>query len=267
MATDAVPPVAAPQLSPDGRWVWDGAQWRPVAVREAAFAAFKRAGEGVPTQGTMAPALRPATPSPLMQAPTWGRGPAAAKPGIPKYAYVGGGAVAAFIVAALLLVGVPALLASARPATKTPVASPSVAPGPQTRSDSAKAAFVVTTLAAPMATLKDAASQVAPLCRPGMTTSCEEALLSAGNAAGAVVPVLQKISVATCIAPQQTRLVSDMNALNAGIQLALKAFKDGKKAEFTSGVRSASTYAPRVQSDYAAVKTASAGCSTDVVGP
>jgi hypothetical protein len=248
--------------------VWDGAQWHPVAVREAAFGAFKKAGEGVPTRDTIAVGMRPATPSPLMQAPSWGGArPATAKKGIPIFAYVGGGAVAALLVVALILGVLPRLMTPAQTGSNTPVAKPSVAPGPSTRSESAKAAFVVSTLAAPMANLKDDMTQVGPPCRAGMTTSCEEALLATSTTLSSVVPVLQKMIVATCVAAPQNRLVSDLNATNAGVQLALKAFKDGKKTEFTSGVKSLTTYAARTQTDYVAIKTASATCNTDVVGP
>jgi len=36
----ASPPPRPPQISPDGKWVWDGKQWLPVARREAVFPAF-----------------------------------------------------------------------------------------------------------------------------------------------------------------------------------------------------------------------------------
>ena len=32
MSVGSSPPQTPPQLSPDGRWVWDGHQWQPVAV-------------------------------------------------------------------------------------------------------------------------------------------------------------------------------------------------------------------------------------------
>jgi hypothetical protein len=266
VSREATPPVATPQLSPDGQWVWDGAQWRPVAVREAAFPAFKKAGESVPTRGNLPPAQRPATPSPLMRTPVWGK--PAGKAGIPTYAYIGGGALAALIVVALLLVAVPALLASAKPTgSSTPASTPTAAPGPAARSESARAAYTVSTLAAPMANLKDATSQVAAICRPGMTTSCEEAVISASSLIDAVTPLLQQLPVAGCVTAQQNRLATDMNTLNTAVLLVRKAFKDGKKAEFSSGIKTTGTYASRVQSDYAAIKTASGGCSTDVVGP
>src|SRR3981081_4178132 len=32
MSIGASPPQTPPQLSPDGRWVWDGQKWQPVPV-------------------------------------------------------------------------------------------------------------------------------------------------------------------------------------------------------------------------------------------
>ncbi|MFI5282310.1 MAG: hypothetical protein ACHQ0J_04185 [Candidatus Dormibacterales bacterium] len=34
------PPTGPPRMSPDGRWVWDGKQWLPIARREAVFPAW-----------------------------------------------------------------------------------------------------------------------------------------------------------------------------------------------------------------------------------
>ena len=39
MSVDASPPIQPPQLSPDGKWVWDGAQWQPVVGVDSGRAA------------------------------------------------------------------------------------------------------------------------------------------------------------------------------------------------------------------------------------
>src|SRR6202035_5637006 len=35
------PPQAGPMLSPDGKWVWDGTQWRPIAHHETLFPSWQ----------------------------------------------------------------------------------------------------------------------------------------------------------------------------------------------------------------------------------
>jgi hypothetical protein len=45
--SDGSPPQRPPQISPDGKWVWDGTEWQPVAGRDsghtAVFPAFSAA--------------------------------------------------------------------------------------------------------------------------------------------------------------------------------------------------------------------------------
>lgn len=267
MTSDASPPIVSPQLSPDGRWVWDGAQWRPVAVREAAFGAFKKAGEAVPTRDSMPVPLRPATPSPLMQAPAWGGAKASARKGIPQYAYIGGGALAALLIVALILGVLPRLLAPAQQANTTPVATPTAAPGPATRSDAAEAAYVLSVLTPHVDDIKNAILIVKGVCRAGMTSSCQDSLNTINNTLPPLAAALQRAVVPSCVAAQEARLLTDLNATIAGVQLALKGFKDNSKAAFKDGMAAATKHGPPMNADYIAIRSAVPTCSTDVVGP
>jgi len=98
-----VPGAAPPQLSPDGHWWWDGAQWQPASDAAKAQVAAQAAPQAevpaqavvpaeqvVPTQAV--PATEPVVPAQAMpfgsvlpaQAPASGRSPGGSLPGGPR---------------------------------------------------------------------------------------------------------------------------------------------------------------------------------------
>jgi len=268
-------------MSPDKKWFWDGAQWRPIPHHEAAFPSWKSLGEGfVPPVAAPAPAppvvtasarhaaaptplYRLAGPAPDVQVPLWRRGPAPT--GFKKYANIAAGAVTIVVLALLVNYFVPPILAT-RQATPTPTAAPSPTPGPVTRSESAKATFVLSTLDGPVLDLKDQFAQIRA-CGLGMTSACQDIFNAVENTATTVSPAVANLSVPPCIAAPEAAVRADLDKITAGAQLGLKGFKDNRKSEFSAGF--SQTYAGllAIQTDYARVKSASATCSSDVTGP
>jgi len=54
------PPAGPPRVSPDGKWIWDGNQWLPVARRQAVFPAWSVAAEqSAPAPEVVKPELAP----------------------------------------------------------------------------------------------------------------------------------------------------------------------------------------------------------------
>jgi hypothetical protein len=284
VSIDAIPPsppAQPPQMSPDKKWFWDGAQWQPIPHHEAAFPSWKSLGEGfVPPLAAPAPAApvvaaptrRAAAPTPLyrlagpapdVEVPLWRRGPAPT--GVKKYANIAAGAVTVVVLALLVNYFVPPIIA-ARQATPTPTAAPSPTPGPVTRSESAKATFVLSTLDGPMLDLKDEFTQI-HACAAGMTSACQDALNATNITATNVSPAVAKLSVPPCIAAPEAAVRSDLDKITAGAQLGLKGFKDNRKSEFSPGYSQVYYALIAIQTDYARVKTGSAACSTQVTGP
>lgn len=277
MSIDSSPPAQPPQMSPDKKWFWDGAAWRPIPVHEAAFPNWKGIGSGftpevaapaavAPVRRAVAPtpAYRMAGPAPDVAAPRWNtQPPVRAK--VRKFGVMAAGV--GVLIAVVALVSVLATMAlTARPAAQ-PQAAASPTPGPATRSDSAWASYVVKSLTSPMADLKDTTSQTRTTCVVGMTSSCADTVQAIGNQVAAILPLLDKATIPLCIAAQETRLHADLTAMNAGAQLAFKGFHDNKKSEFASGLGQVNSLAGQVQNDFVAVSKAAPGCDSQVTGP
>jgi hypothetical protein len=265
-------------MSPDGKWIWDGSQWRPLPVHEAIFPHWKSVGAGVtaadvtPPAASRAgragasegPAYRLAAPAPLIASPVW-RQPSRSGTAN-KFMYVAGGAVACLLVVGIVFGSVTALSRSSQP---TPLAPATSVPttGPTTRSDSARAAYLVKSLEAPMADLKDNLALMGSACRVGLTSSCADSLIAIDNNLGALVPILEKATVPRCIAAQEGPLKSDIAQMSAGAQLAYKGYKDNKKTEFTTGASQIYAVSGRVQSEFTAMKSVAATCDSQITGP
>jgi hypothetical protein len=269
-------------MSPDRKWIWDGAQWRPIAVHEAAFPNWKSlgagftpevAGAGAPlpaappasrNQSFPTPAYRLAGPAPDVAAPHWSRKPAGK--GLKRFTLAAVGVAALVtLVAVVSVFGTLAL--SAKPTPPAPQESATPNAGPETRSDSARAAYVVKALDSPVADLVNNAALMRTACRVGMTSSCEDSLISIQNNLASILPALDGATIPPCIAAQTAPLRADLANVSAGDQLALKAYKDGRKTDFSTGLAQVSAASVRVPSNFAGVKKAMAACDGQVTGP
>lgn len=295
MSSPAGPPVQPPRLSPDGKWFWDGAQWRPVAVHEAIFPTWQSVGAGLPAEQAVQaqtipgpppvarPATRPAAPprqrTPVyrmpvvaqpappveeMQAPLWQQ-PRQAN-GLNKYMY-GAAGVIVLIIAGVVLSSMGTITF---PWQQSPPEQAAAKTGPvlAARSDSARADLLITgVLAPPLTDLGDNVSLVRESCPAGMTSSCQDALVGIDNKAASLVQVLGQTSPPLCISPQVARLKDDLTRLGAGAQLGEKGFKDNRANEVSSGAASVYAYSGQVQADANALSAAAKTCDAQIVGP
>jgi hypothetical protein len=269
-------------MSPDGKWIWDGAQWRPIAVHEAAFPNWKSVGAGfVPEADTRAqtvvvapppsrreaappPSYRLAGPAPNLAVPLWRQ--ASAGLDLKRYAPMAVAAIALVVV--IVLVSVVATLAlSARRSPSAPSVPTFSSGGPTARSESAEAAYVVKSMESPMADLRDNLALVKQACGVGMTSSCEDSLVQVANTVAPILPVLDKATIPQCIATTETIVRADLGKIGEGEQLAFKGFTDNKRTEWVNGYAQVLAYGVRATTGFAVVKSAAATCETAVTGP
>ena len=202
-------------MSPDGKWIWDGAQWRPIPVHEAAFPNWKGVGAGFVPEADARPAVavavappaarrgaspppafRMAGPAPNMAVPLWKQEPPAR---LKNAANLTAGAVVLVVVAILFVVFMPPIL-SARQDTTTPRAAATPAAGPATRSQAAEAAYLMKALDGPMGDLTYNANLVRQVCAAGLTGGCNDQLIFVQRNLAVVVPIVNsaKIGRASC---------------------------------------------------------------------
>jgi hypothetical protein len=271
-------------MSPDKKWFWDGSAWRPIPVHEAAFPNWKGIGAGFSPEMAAAPAAPPvvapqaprrqapaipgyrmAGPAPDVAVPRWNVKPPV-QVRVRRYGIMAAGV--GVLIAVVALVSVLATLAlSSHPAAPPQIATTKPAAGPDTRSDSARATFLVKSLAAPMADLKDTTAMTRTSCALGMTSSCADTFVSLDNSLTTMLPILEKANVPLCIGVQEKNLRTDLAAMNAGALLAYKGFRDNKKSEFLSGLAQVNGVSARVQTEFAAMSSAAAACDSAVTGP
>lgn len=279
VSIEANPPPRPPQLSPDHKWVWDGGEWRPLAVHQAVFPNWSAVGAGLPPEATEearpVASPPPATPSPaaVYSAPT--PHPQAAIPlwkqqrprGINKTLYVVAGVIAlivmAFVVNAL---GPVSLAGHATPAARgTPKPSPPLTLG----SDSMRADhFVNAVIAAPMDDLNQSLILVGETCVGSLTSSCVDALYTTDNRISALLSTIDHETVPFCIAANVSQYRSDLVKVDAGVQLALKGVKDARNTEQAGGLSQVRSANNQLQADYAALRSAAkSACDTPPAGP
>ena len=269
-------------MSPDGKWIWDGAQWRPIAVHEAAFPNWKSVGAGfVPEADTRAPAVgvapppsrreanpppsyRLAGPAPNIAAPLWRQ--ASAGLDLKRYGPMAIAAVALVVVIVFVSVVATLALTSHQSPSAPPVPTTSKG-GPTTRSDSAEAAYVVKSLEGPMADLKDNLTVVRQACGVGMTSACEDSLIQVANTVAPMLPVLDGATIPQCIATPETTVRADLGKVGDGVQLAVKGFNDNKRSEWLNGYSQVLNYGGGATATFGVVKSAVAKCDAALTGP
>ena len=294
MSIDASPPAQPPQMSPDGNWVWDGSQWQPVTgvepTHEGVFAAYANKVEAAdtavgvaPSAGVVAP-VQVAAPAPdyPYPAPAVDYGYATPEPVVPLwqepkgsgktvYLYVGGAVVLFLMVLIVLntinLVSLPFI--GGRTASSSPDASkPSPAPTTVTRSEYSRAdIFLNGSFGPALATFGQIDPQMAT-CTAEFTNTCFNAMTITDPPLKNVLAVIDQGSIPPCIAEPMTKLRTDLGYMEGGLQLALKAYKDGNHNELVDGLYRFTHFGvflnPDVQAAADALKTR---CSKEKLGP
>lgn len=275
MSPQAGPPAGTPQLSPDHKWIWDGTQWRPIAVHEAAFPEWKAVGSDLPVgvpQAVPPPVLRPAapaayapvTPAPAQPTPLWEQGRRST--GINKYLYVAAGALVLLVAAIYLSTINPVALPWYRAPAGYSVPSPT--PKLTERTDFARAdRFVNQVLAPPLSELSQSMLLVKQVCYGALTSSCEDALIGEENQIPTVSKVLQKETVPLCIAAPVTKMKADLAAADSAIQAGKKAYSDNRSSALGAALGALRGANGAIEADAAAMSNGAKTCDAQVTGP
>jgi hypothetical protein len=269
-----------PQVSPDGKWVWDGHQWQPVAVVNwvpAAASVIPQAPARAQPRVVAAP-VYVAPEEILMPSPTYNYAavvepstPPWEKPsrGVSTYLYIAGGAVVLIMVMLVLnsLSVVPFHWfgyddgSSARPAA-TPL-PPATARTDFVRADRFLKYSLDPAVVALNTTLPDL-----KVCNGTLSNSCKAAISATDQQMKNLISVIDHGAIPPCIATSTSKLRTDLAGMEAGLQLALKGYQDNLAAEVTQGLNRFGSGGPALQADATALDQAQkTQCSTQQVGP
>ena len=304
MSVDAGPPIPPPQLSPDGKYVWDGSQWQAIAdssepVHKGVFAAWNsihvepadpvaELAQRAPIQ-VQAPASMPVQMTSPMQVeapppeidysytvndptitPLWLKSTSS---GVSKYLYFGAGLVVVVIVLMILnslnFMSLPFVGAGSRTdrATKSSPTPPSYTPA-TVRSEFSRAdGFLNGSLAPAMDSLVQPITAMQS-CNGTLSNACFDAMNRAGPPLKNVLTVIDRGPILQCIAAPMKQLRSDFANMQIGLTRALKGYNDNQRAELDSGLYAFVRNAQALSADAKAVdQAAKTLCSTDPEGP
>ena len=270
-------------LSPDGKWVWDGTQWQPIAHHESLFPSWQSIT--VEPSAPAAAAVQ-APPRTVMAAPT----PALIQPVSPSYPsatwrpepkptgvnwslYFIAGVVGIVIILVVLNAVFPLwlLLPGPKPAAAPAPAAAQASPIPPVahRSDFARADHFVSGVLPPqMALVYQYLGPVGQSCNKQLTVSCQNAATAAHPEVKTALSAIDQNPVPQCIATQVAKLRADLATIDAALSATDKAFTDNQSAELAAAAskyyRGASQLDPDVRVLTATMK---AQCDATVTGP
>ena len=277
MSIGESPPQRPPMLSPDGKWVWSGTEWLPIAGHGAVFAAWNSIRvDPVETAPQVAqPVAAPAPmPAPVMQyapvqpdveaVPLWQE---QRSTGLNKYLYIVAGVIA-IVVAVVAVNSLGIQFPWSVSAPEGPSRNTFVPPPVAVRSDAGRADNVLAgLLAPPMLALGQDVEIVKETCYGTLTEACQNAVTAADNQVKSVLATIDHATIPVCIATNMTKLRVDVASMDDALQLAIKGYKDSQGPEVTQGVSRLVAPAQRAQADAAAGTTQKAKCDTQHTGP
>jgi hypothetical protein len=275
-------PAGPPRISPDGKWVWDGKQWLPVARREAVFPAWSVAAQQpAPAPVAAQPELAPipvigpegeeVEEEPAFNPYTYAApaAPAWERPqtGFNKYLYIAAGVVVLLIAAVVL----NSLGPFQFPWMASDVVAPRPSPTPSlaARTDSSQADRLLSGYLSPaFGTLGQKVAIQNEVCTGLLAFSCRDALRDTDQQLKNVIAIVGRQTAPACIAAPMTKMKGDLAAMDAGLKLALKAYADNSTSELTQGLANYHNADLAVTADGAAAAgLQKAVCSTAVFGP
>lgn len=270
-------------LSPDGKWVWDGTQWRPIAHHETLFPSWQSltvepaapAAEAVRVAAPVAVLTQPvdpglAYPSMPQTAPAWRqREPKAT--GANFYLYFIAGIVGIVIILVVLNSVFPLWLYLPGPKASNAPAAAQASPPPQVahRSDFARADHFVSGLLPPaIADMNQLLVPVNLACGKALTISCQNALDAAAPKVKNVLSVVDHNPVPGCIVAPVAKVRADLAGMDAALQGASKAYTDNQSPELAAGMSGYFKSSAPLAADVRALGAAmNAKCDTAILGP
>jgi len=268
-------------LSPDGKWVWDGSRWLPLAdpstaTHHAVFAAWNGVRVEAPVAVEAAPVVKAPRPAPQPVVRYAAPAPAPTEPvplwrqrtetGLNKYLYIAAGLIALVVLA--VVVNSLGITLPWMQATSSGPTAPAGPPPLATRSGYAQAERFITGYLAPaMDNMNQTIATTRETCVGPVTVSCQDAVTETDNQAQALVAIVDQNKVPSCIATPVARFRGDVSKVHDDLQAAIKSFSGTNTLQTGALISRSAGALPVVPADYAAITAAKATCDTALVGP
>ncbi|SRR5713226_3976217 len=251
--------LGPPQLSPDGKWIWDGQKWLPLPPETSAAPVEQGASISY-----IDPEVRPEpvayvyTP-PLPVRPLW-EAPAPSRPS--PYSFVALGAVGLVLLLVLLnatnIISIPWPGASSGPTVTMVHGSPKPLVSDYVLADH----FLNLSLGPAIVNLGNTLPAVKASCSAGATLSsaCHNAILATNDQMTNVLSVIDHAGIPACIAIGVKQLRNDLQDMAGGIGAALHGFQDSSADEVNTGIYHFAVVAQSIQADATKIDAEAAAC-------
>jgi hypothetical protein len=261
----ASPPGAAPQISPDGHYWWDGQAWQPMPAAPA-LAAATAATEQAPSwlatpSAAEAPAPQP-EPVAYQPEPVYPQQPAPmawatpAPPHSSTMTYV----TAAILIGVLAAGGFVAWqMTSHTEYTASVEASPSPTISDYERADR----FLNVDLLPALQETTNAVPAVNKNCTSSLPPPCKDALITLNNAMldlGTAITNNQK-DIPVCIGTAVNQFQNDWQGMEQGLSTAIQGFNQDNRSLIIDGLQRYAAMAKFVKPDVDRINTAEKTCS------
>ena len=251
--------VGPPQLSPDGKWIWDGQKWLPLPPETAAAPTAEAASipylDPDPQPEPVAYVYTP----PLPVRPLW-EAPVPTMPSI--YSFAALGAIGLVLLLVLLnvtnIISIPWPGASSGPTVTMVHGSPKPLVSDYVLADH----FLNLSLGPAIVNLGNTLPAVKASCTAGATLSspCHNAILATNDQMTNVLSVIDHAGIPACIAIGVKQLRNDLQDMAGGIGAALHGFQDSSADEVNTGIYHFAVVAQSIQPDATKINAEAAAC-------
>jgi hypothetical protein len=223
--------IGPPQVSPDGKWVWDGQKWVPI-----------------PSMEVVAP--EPSTPAWQQRTPT---GPSI-------YRYAAGAAVV--IVLLLVVLNATNIIQIPWPGTSSPtVTMAHGSPQPLVSDYDQASRFLSLSLGPAIVSLANTLPAVKSGCTGTLSAQCYTALNTTNDQMNNTLAIIDKGGIPPCISIGVKQFRADLQNMGGGLGVALRAYRDNSVDEINAGLQQFGSVAQSLQPDAVTIDSEVNNCS------
>jgi hypothetical protein len=265
--------MVPPQLSPDGKWIWDGSQWQPLPETTWEPAAEAVIPQAVAVAAPVQPRVVEYTPVEIQPqeasfsypeaetpvTPLWAEAP---RSGLTLYMYAGAAAVV--LVMLMIVLSSTNLIQLPWPSGASGSASPTIKPAPKT-SDYARAdRFENVYLAPALPSVSHTLPALQSACTGTLSNGCLTALNAARQQMTTLLSTIDNGDAPTCIAAGAQAARFDLQSMADSVDMALNGYQDNSGAEVYKGIYRFAYFGRSLKADPAAINAQKARCSKAV---
>ena len=275
------PPVLPPQVSPDGKWIWDGHQWQPlpeviwepaaeavIPQAVAVAAPVERRVQAPPVERYPQPeavtypvAGYPVPDYPVGDMPVTPLWAEPARSGRTIYMYAGAAAV--LLVMLMMVLNSTNIIQLPWPGGTSNAAGPTLqrSPAPKT-SDYARADRFSSVYVAPaLLSISHTLPALQSACTGTLSSGCLTALEAANQQMTDFVSVIDNADAPTCISAGANATRFDLQSMAYGLDLALNGYQNYNGAEVYHGIYHFAYFGRALKPDATAINAQKAHCS------